>query len=112
MAIYRNVKRVELDAEDKARGMTGDTITGEQSHDGGKTWGRFSAWLPLERITMAIESDEIAAYDIWSMSDYGVMDYDWSAIRDSSIETILAMEEYAKRSVPDKALFSRLGLKK
>lgn len=109
--LYRNVRR----GEDPALAVLGpqpsspDHVYGEMSSDGGVTWYRFAGCLPLVRISLAVH-DDVAARIIWPMSDYGVMGYDWSAIRDSSSETVAAMERVARRFVPDGEFYARLGI--
>lgn len=114
--LYRNVRRGHRDADDDATANPLDYVGGEQSYDGGKSWHRFSAWLPLLRIDMAMANAR--AFDaIWALQDgYGeagyepAQGYDWSGIRDSSPEAVAAMERVAKQYVPDEVLFTRLGL--
>ena len=111
--LYRNVKRGyapdDHDRDDE-RWTADKLVYGEESWDGGKTWVRFSGALPLMRINMATMGNAEASMLIWPMSDYGTMDYDWSAIRDSTPHTIAEMERVAKRFLPDAEFYARLGL--
>lgn len=114
--IFRDVRRGhDPDLADVLRieepaGTPDEYVYGQESYDGGKTWVRFSAWLPLLRVHLAMDQDARWARAAYAMSDHPNMGGDWSAIRDSSRETILALDAMAARFLPDDAFFRRLGL--
>lgn len=110
-SLFRNVKHgedPEVARVAPIKHPASEHIYGETSWDGGKSWFLFSAWLPLLRIRLAV--DEKGADEVWDMTDYPGMEGDWSAIRDSSPESIRAMEQVAKKYVSDAELRQRLGL--
>lgn len=95
----------------------GDVIEGWYSYDDEAARTAFSANWSLFRIDEASGRSDEAARRIWDLQDgYGEPGYtpeqgwDWSGIRDSSPEAVVAMDAVAAEYVSDADMERMLGL--